>query len=136
MRRPLTLLSIPAACLLLSACGSTVATSSFKGTQHDIAQTVANLQSDVTSGEEKKICDNDLAAAVVSRLGGAKACEAGVKTQLAEIDNTELQVETIHVASSGTEATAGVQSIYEGKKRKSTVSLVKQGKTWKISSLQ
>jgi hypothetical protein len=44
MRRPLTLLSIPAACLLLSACGSTVATSSFKGTQHDIAQTIANLQ--------------------------------------------------------------------------------------------
>jgi hypothetical protein len=59
-----------------------------------------------------------------------------VKTQLAEIDNTELAVETIHVGSSGTEATAGVQSVFEGKKKKSSVSLVKQSGKWKISSLQ
>jgi hypothetical protein len=133
MRRVMTillLLCVPA----ISACGTTTSTSSFHGTEHAVAQTIANLQSDVTSAEQKKICTNDVSASVVRKLGGQKGCEAAVKSQVAEIDNTEVTVEAVHVA--GTSATAKVRSVYRGKKRSSTVALVQEGGKWKVSALQ
>jgi copper chaperone CopZ len=134
VRRLLALICLPLCPLVLAACGTTTSTANFKGTEHNVAQTVANLQSDITAGEQKKVCANDLAAAVVTRLGGTKGCEATIKNQVSEIDNTELQVESVKV--SGEKATAGVKSIYKGKKRLKTVSLVKEGGKWKIASLQ
>lgn len=136
MRRRLPLvLCLPLSALALSACGSTVSTAGFKGQQHQVAQTVANLESHVSDAEEKKICGEDLAAAVVRRLGGASACEAAIKRQLAEVDSPEVSVGSVHIAADGTSATADVASIYEGKSRASTVTLVKEGGKWKISKL-
>jgi hypothetical protein len=134
MRRPLVTMSVLACSLPLAACAGTTSTAGFKGTEHEVAQTIANLQSDVTASEQKKVCANDLAAAVVSRLGGAKGCEAVVKERLSEIDNTELTVESVKV--SGTSATASVKSVYSGRKKLTTVSLVKEGGKWRISTLQ
>ena len=94
-------------------CGTTTSTSGFHGTEHEVAQTVADLQSDVTSSDRKKICERDLAAPVVAKLGGVKACEAAIKNRLAEIDNTELKVESVKVA--GAKATAQVKSVYGGR---------------------
>ncbi len=133
MRRPIVLICVPLCALALAACGTTTSTAGFKGTEHEVAQTIANLQSDVTSGEEKKICANDLAGSVVTRLGGQHQCEKTVKDQLAEIDNTELTVESVKVA--GEAATASVKSIYAGKKRLVTVSLAREGGKWKIASI-
>ena len=134
MRRLLTLICLPLCPLVLAACGTTTSTANFKGTEHAVAQTVANLQSDITAGEQKKICANDLAAAVVTRLGGTKGCESTIKNQIGQIDNTELQVESVKVA--GQRATASVKSIYKGKKRLTTVSFVEESGKWKIASLQ
>src|SRR5271157_4592949 len=104
MRLPLSLTRVPMLLLAplltlsLAACGSTVSTSSFKGEEHEVAQTVANLQADSTAGEQSKICANDLSQPVVSKLatvtglGGKKGCEKAIKDQLAEIDNLELSV--------------------------------------------
>ena len=62
----------------LSACATTVSTSGYKGEAKDVAQTIKNLQSDVTAGEQKKVCDNDLAAPVVKSLSSAPGgCRAG-----------------------------------------------------------
>ena len=119
MRRLLALICLPLCPLVLAACGTTTSTANFKGTEHAVAQTVANLQSDITAGEQKKVCANDLAAAVVTRLGGTKGCESTIKNQIGQIDNTELQVESVKVA--GQRATARVKSIYKGKKRLTTV---------------
>jgi hypothetical protein len=127
------LLCAPLLALALAACGSTVSTSSFKGEQHDVAQTIANLQSDATAGDEKKVCARDLAAAVVSRLGGKQGCEKALNTQLAEIDNVEASVKSIQIASGAKEATARVKSTEAGKSRTGSFSLVKEGKTWKVS---
>ncbi|HTD09163.1 MAG TPA: hypothetical protein VK680_09760 [Solirubrobacteraceae bacterium] len=135
MRRLPALLCLSALALALSACASTVATDSFKGRQHDVAQTIANLQADATAGEQKKICANDLAAAVVSRLGGTKRCEEAIKKQLTEIDSLTVSVQSVKLAAGGTSATAAVTSVYEGKKRPSSVSLVKESGKWKISAL-
>jgi putative lumazine-binding protein len=128
---PIALLLCPTA---LAACGTTASSAGFKGTEHDVAQTVVNLQSDITSGEEKKLCGTDLAASVVSSLGGKSACEATLKNQIAEIDNTELEVESVQVT--GSTATAKVKSIYSGKRRNGgIVSLVSEGGKWKIVSV-
>lgn len=135
MRRLLALLCVPSCALALSACGSTVSTAGFKGEQHEVAQTISNLQADATAGEQKKICSDDLAASVLSKLGGLKACEEAIKKQLAEIDSLEVSVQSVKLASGDTGATAAVRSIYEGKTRPSTVSLVKEGGKWKVSAL-
>lgn len=136
MRRLLALLSVPLAGLCLAACGGAVSTSQYKGARHDVAQTLADLQSDVTASDQKKICGKDLSGAVVSRLGGTKKCESALKKQLTGIDSTELKIESIAVAASGAAATANVKSVFEGKSRRHNVALVKEGDRWKVSSFQ
>jgi hypothetical protein len=127
VRRLSALLCLPLSALALGACGTTVSTAGFKGSEHEAAQTVANLQSHATAGEEKKICGQDLAAALVAKLGGAKRCEAAIKSQLAEVDSLEVTVQSVKLASDGSSATAEAVSVHEGKKRASTVALVKEG---------
>jgi hypothetical protein len=137
MRRPLALLCLPLSAFALAACGaaSTTSTSGFSGVEREVAQTIANLQSHATSVEENKICGEDLAADVVKRLGGTKGCEAAIKTQLDEVDNLEVSVQSVKVAADGTTGSATVKSIHEGKTRPSTMQLVKEGGKWKISGL-
>ncbi len=153
MRRALVLLCWPLLGVGLSACATTVSTSAFKGEQHEIAQTIANLQTDATAGEDKKICANDLASAVVARLGGTSRCEAAIKSQLDQVDNLEVSVQSVTLnagkpgggskprgagkrgAGGLATASARVKSIHSGKHTESTVSLVKEGGKWKISAL-
>ena len=80
MRRPLALICLPLLALALAACGTTTSTASFKGAEHEVAQTIANLQSDITASEQKKICANDLAAAVVTRSAAQSAAKRRSKT--------------------------------------------------------
>jgi len=133
MRRAAALVCLLLSTLGATACGTTTSTAGFKGTEHEVAQTIADLQSDVTSSERKKICERDLAAPVVARLGGQKSCEAVVKNRLSEIDKTELTVESVKV--DGSNATAQVKSVYGGKKKVHAVSLTKEGSRWKITAI-
>lgn len=134
MRRALALSCLPLCALAISACATKTSTGNFKGAEHSVAQTIANLQSAVTAGEQKKICAEDLAASVVTSLGGAKGCEKAIKEQLAEIDGTEAEVEAVRV--SGTTATAKVKSTYSGKKKLSEVTLLEEGGKWKVSGVK
>ncbi len=120
----------------LSACATTVSTSGYKGESKEVAQTIKNLQADVTAGEEKKVCNNDLAAPVVKSLSSAKGgCQQAIKDQLAEIASFEVNVQSIQITAAGHAASAKVKSKYSGKNRLSTLSLVKEGKRWKIATL-
>jgi hypothetical protein len=124
--------------LALSACAKSVSTGAFKGEQHDVAQTVANLQSDVTASDQKKICSRDLSSALVTRLSAAPGgCRRAVKDQLAEIDNLDLTIESVavHGAGAARTATAVVSSTFAGKKRRSTLSLTFQNGSWKLSGI-
>jgi len=128
-------LAAPALALALAGCGSAVSTSGFTGEQHEIAQTVANLQSDTGAQDQGKVCGNDLAHALVERLGGVRECEKGIKNQQAEIDpGLEVKVESVHIT--GTTATASVKSTFEGKHRVSTLEFVKEGGKWKVSGVR
>jgi hypothetical protein len=122
----------------LAACGSTVSTTNFKGEQHEVAQAISNLQSDVRATEQQKICSNDLAAPVVARLNATPGgCKQALKGQLTEIDNTEVTVESVKIAGTGSKrtATARVKSTYNGKNRVTTVTLIDEGGRWKLLSV-
>lgn len=118
----------------LAACGNKVSTSNFKGEQHAVAQAVSNLQSHATALEAKKICGEDFARANVARLNAAaEGCKKAVESQLKEIDSFEVTVESIQI--NGDHATARVKSIHSGKKRLSTMTLVKEGAKWRVSGV-
>jgi hypothetical protein len=133
MRRVFAFACLSLCALVASACGTTTSTSNFKGAEHEAAQTVADLQSDITASEKKKICERDLGAPIVTKLGGQKACEEAIKNRLTEIDNTELTVESVKVE--GDKATAQVKSVYGGKKQIRSVTLAKEGGRWRITSI-
>ncbi len=135
MRRPIVLLCAPLLATGVTACASTVTTSSFKGEAHAVAQTVSNLQSHATGLEAKKICGEDLAAARVASLNRSTGgCKQAIEGQLKQIDNFEATVESVKI--SGGHATAQVKSIHSGKKAIQTLTLVKEdGGKWKISGI-
>jgi hypothetical protein len=134
-RRASLLLAAGALALGAGPCGSTGSAGSFKGEQHNVAQTIADLQSDASAGEQGKICSRDLTAAVVQRLGGKKGCETAIKEQINQVGNFETTVESVNVEASGRTATAVVKSIYSGKSREKTVRLQKEGGRWKVDGL-
>jgi len=137
MRRLLASLCLPACAFALAACGTTPATSTsaFSGTKRAVAERIASFQSDASSSEQKKICANDLAAALIARLGGTKGCEAALKTQLGEVDNPELAIESVQLTADGKSATATVKSVREGKSSPGKLQLVKEAGGWRISGL-
>ena len=143
----------------LSACAKTVSTGAFQGEQHEVAQAISNLQSDVTAGEERevaqtvadlqsdttakderRVCKNDLASALVARLNKSPGgCARAVKDQREEIDpGLEVNVKSVKIEGSGSArtATARVKSTFFGKSRASTLTFVKEGARWKISGLR
>jgi hypothetical protein len=118
----------------MAACGNTVSANNFKGEDHGVAQTISDLQSDATAGNEQKVCKNDLASTVQTRLKTAgSSCTQALKTQLGQTDNFELTIKSISVH--GLSASASVKDTYSGKSHISTLELIKEGKRWKVSSL-
>jgi hypothetical protein len=138
VKRSTALPWVPLLAVGLAACASTSSTAGFKGEEHEVAETIANFQSDATAHDEQKICSNDLASAIVTRLDSAKGgCRQAINNQLDEVDSFELSAQLIRVHATGPHptATAQVKSVYAGKTRLSTISLVKENGKWKISAL-
>jgi hypothetical protein len=141
MRPPArTSLAATACALAFAGCASNVSTSGFKGEEREVAQTTANLQSDTSAQDQKRVCENDLAQSIVQRLNQSPGgCERAIKNQQTEIDpGLEVTVESVHLAGTpaARTATATVKSTFEGKRRIRTLELVKEGGKWKISGLQ
>ena len=135
IRRAGSLALAPLLAAGLAACGSTVSTGSYKGASAAVAQRIADFQTDITSGEDKKLCDQDLAGAVQTRLQAAGgSCMQALKNQLGAIDDYELAV--VSIAVHGTSATAVLKSTWSGKRRKSTMRLVEEAGSWKVDALQ
>jgi NADPH:quinone reductase-like Zn-dependent oxidoreductase len=119
----------------LAACGTTVSTGSYKGASKAVAQRIADFQTDVTASDEKKLCANDLARVVQTRLQAAgSSCVQALKIQLGAIQSFELTVKSIAVHGAG--ATARVSSTWSGKQRTSTMRFAKEGGAWRIAALQ
>ncbi len=133
-RRAGPLLAVPLLALGLAACGSTVSTSTFKGESHAVAQRISDYQADVGAASEKKLCNENLSSAVRRRLNAASGgCEEALKHQLESIDDYEATIE--RVAVSGATATAVVKSTWSGKVRDTTLELVREGGSWRITGV-
>jgi len=126
LQRALAVLGAPVLAVCLLGCANKVSTSGFSGEEREVARTISNLQADATAADEQKICRNDLAAAVVA-----------VKSQVTEVDSLNMTVQSVQLTGTGAQRTASarVKSVYEGKMRPRTVSLVKEGGKWKISGV-
>ena len=161
MKRTGPLIAVPLLAVGLAACGSTVSTSAFKGESHAVAQRVSNYQADIGAANEKKLCSEDLSSAVRRRLSAAteagrhapsaladlgtrakrvspqsvpvsaSGCEQALKRQIGSIDDYEAAVKQVTV--SGATATALVKSTWSGKLRSTTLELVKEGGSWRIT---
>ena len=128
-----------AAALGLSACGqSTVNTSSLSGDAKSVAQTISDLQKDAQNRDQNKVCQNDLASSVVSKLAATGgSCPSALSGQLKEIDSFDLSLASGNaVQVNGNTATARVKTTSAGKTRYDTLTLVKEGNRWKVSGLQ
>ncbi len=133
-KRPAAPLLAVALSVAFAACGSTVSTDGFKGESHAVVQAIKDFQSDATAGDQKKLCQNDLARPTRERLKGAGGeCQQALKRQLQQIDNFNLTVNAVTVKAAT--ATAKVTSTYSGKNRLATIQLVKEGKSWRVSAL-
>lgn len=133
--RALTLTALALSALALAACGETVSTEKYKGEEKVVAQRISDFQSDATASDEKKVCENDLAAAVKAKLGSAgSSCQNALEHQLSQIDTLELKIKSIAVK--GNTAAAHVTSTWSGKTRESILTLTKEGTAWRISALQ
>jgi hypothetical protein len=130
-----------AAALTLSACGQTTKDSAkdFQGEEKAVAQTVEDLQSASSKGDEDEICDEILVADLANKIKARatkkqKTCADVLKDSLRDADSFELQVKK--VAVNGTTATATVESDAAGDdKVTTTLALTKAGDGWRISSL-
>lgn len=118
----------------VSACGQTSSTGGYKGERQHVAQTISNLQGDITTANAAKVCDRDLATSVVKRLEATgTSCKKALEGQLREIDAYNLTVNSISVHDDT--ATAEVKSTWSGKERVRQLSFVKEDGKWKVSSL-
>src|SRR5262245_20810372 len=138
LQRAVALFGVPVLAASLLGCANKVSTSGFSGEERAVAQTISNLQADVTAADQQKICRNDLAATVVGRLNAAPGgCRQAVKRQVAEVDSLHMTVQSVQLGRTSAQPTASarVKSVYQGKMRPSTVSLVKEGGKWKISGV-
>jgi Putative lumazine-binding len=125
-------LALALAASAIGGCGETASTGSFRGESHAVAQAIADLQSNVSARDEKKLCQNSLAAAVTMRLARAGgSCQTALKNQLLQIDATGVTIQSIAVH--GNSARARVKSTYSGRNAITTLTLVKEGSRWKIA---
>jgi hypothetical protein len=133
MKRTSSLLAVPLLSLGVAACGSTVSTNGFKGEAHAVAQRISDYQTDVSTVDQQKLCREDLSSAARARLSASGGCQQALKRQLQSIDDYEVTVEKITV--SGAAAAAVVKSTWSGRSRLTTLELVKEGGSWRITGL-
>ncbi|MHB1538200.1 MAG: nuclear transport factor 2 family protein [Solirubrobacteraceae bacterium] len=121
--------------LALAACGTTGASSAsnYSGARKEVADAITSFQTDATGLNPGKVCKL-LAAVAIRRLDEKSAkCGRAIKTALEQVDTFTIAVDEIEVK--GASATAKVKSTVYGKEEPGTISLVKEGGSWKISSL-
>jgi len=92
-RNMLAVLAASAAAISLAACGQAVSTSSFKGSSHEVAQTLSDFQKDATAGKEAKLCQRDLATKIATSLKHGGGCQVALKDQLKEVDRIVSAIE-------------------------------------------
>ena len=139
-RRSRTLAALLAAGLAVAGCASSSkdSTDKFKGEARSVAQVVEDLQDAGRRGNADRICEDLLAKAVIQRLAAQSTsrrdCGATLDDALDDADIFDLSVEKVDVR--GARATAVVKSDAGNKDRTDTLTLVKEGRNWKLAEIR
>jgi hypothetical protein len=136
MRTPRTAILSLGLALALGGCSLTQTDKQKRlptGNLKAISDAISNFSSDAKSGDASTICKSMLSTALKERLNKNGGCATIVNNQLATASNFTLTIEKYGV--SGNTAETVVQGTDNGKLRLYTLHLVKQGKSWRISSL-
>jgi hypothetical protein len=128
----LTALALVAGGCTTSGSGSSSSSPSFQGEQKLVANTVQDLDSAASKGDQDQICADLLANELVDRLDARGGCRKIVDAALKDADTSKLTVRAVQVT--GTTATARVEAESGKKDKVSTLRLVKQDGRWKIAS--
>jgi hypothetical protein len=139
MLRSLSPIALLAAVLLAGCTASSSSnkddTSTFKGDQRLVANTVEDFESAASKGDQDKICRDLLAKTLVqtyAQRGGT--CEKAVDAALKDTDSFDLTVEKVTI--NGSDATANVKADRGKKDLNQAITLVKQGAGWRITAFQ
>jgi hypothetical protein len=129
-----------ALCVLAIAvvgCGGAASDSSksFDGEKREVARTVEDLEKAGRDKSEKKICGELFSERLLASLKKQGTnCTTAVKEALEDTDSFDLKVEEVNL--SGPSARVKVESGRAGSGEKTdTLTLDRDGSTWKISSL-
>jgi hypothetical protein len=119
----------------LAGCGpATVNTGSFHGESRAVAERLSSFAHHASEGSQKKICGEDLARTLVARVAASGiSCTEAIKEQLKDVEDLTLEIKSIAVH--GKSASALVQSTWSGKLRPANMSLVREGREWRIAGL-
>lgn len=127
-------------CLLavvVGGCGAASRDSAkdFKGDERAVASAVEGIESAARKQDADKVCKQLLSDSLLAALRKKGTnCPTGVKEAFKDADSLDLSVQDVTI--SGQTATAKVKSGATGSdSRTDTVSLVRDGSAWKISSL-
>jgi Putative lumazine-binding len=126
-------LAVAAVGCTASGSGTGDSPGKFRGQQQLVANTVEDLQSAGSKGDQDEICANLLARDLVARLTTQGGCRRAVDAALKDGDTFDLTVASLRVT--GSTATARVRADAGKRDRTSTFRLVKQDGRWKIASL-
>jgi hypothetical protein len=128
-----------AALAALAVAGCTTQTTSkdssgkFTGDQRLVANTIEDFESAASKGDQDQICRELLAKPLIAtyaKRGGT--CEQAVDGALKDTDSFGLTVESVRITD--TDATARVKADRGKKDIVQTMSLVKEGPSWRISA--
>jgi hypothetical protein len=137
MPRPTAILAAAVATAVLGGCTQATtsknSTVNFTGEQRLVANTVEDLQSAGTKGDQGTICRQLLARDLVLSIARGATCERRVDAALKDTDTYDLTVQSVALA--GTRATARVKTENGAKDKIATLGLLKEAGRWKISDL-
>ena len=120
--------------LALGGCAQQqTSTNDFKGAEKDVAQVIADLQSDAQGRKPGTICSDILSRGLADKLKSAgNDCTAEMEKIASDADDYRLEVTDVSI--SGSTATATVESRRSGKAdAKTTFSLVREDGDWRLS---
>ena len=135
MSRRLCLLPIALVLALGGCTQQQTSTNDFKGAEKDVAQVLADLQSDAQGRKPGTICSDLLSRELADKLKSAgNDCTAEMEKITSDADDYRLEVTDVSI--SGSTATATVESRRgDQKKAKTTYKLVREDGDWRLSDL-
>ena len=139
MLRSLAPLALVAAVVLAGCSAQSTSkndsTDKFKGEQRLVANTVEDFETAASKGDQDKICRDLLAQtlrATYAQRGGT--CEKAVDDTLKDTDSFDLTVQRVSIT--GTQAAVVVKADRGKKDIDQSMTLVKQGRGWRISAFK